>query len=49
MQTYDFNKGVCDTMKQLWSTLIDVYKEQQVVEEKFHEILTEVLTYMKAN
>lgn len=27
MLTYDYNEGVRDTMKQLWSTLIDVDKE----------------------
>lgn len=27
MLTYDYNDGVRDTMKQLWSTLIDVDKE----------------------
>ena len=35
MLTYDYNEGVRDTMKQLWSTLIDVDKEQQVVDERF--------------
>ena len=28
MLTYDYNDDVRDTMKQLWSTLIDVEKEQ---------------------
>ena len=48
MLTYDYNDGVRDTMKQLWSTLIDVDKEQQVVDERFQEILAEALSYMKA-
>jgi division protein CdvB (Snf7/Vps24/ESCRT-III family) len=47
MLTYDYNDEVRDTMRQLWSTLIDVDKEQQVIDEKFHEIVKEALSYMK--
>ena len=45
--TYDYNDEVRDTMRQLWSTLIDVDKEQQVIEEKWPEILKEALSYIK--
>ena len=47
MLTYDYNDEVRDTMRQLWATLIDVDKEQQVIEEKWPEILKEALTYIK--
>jgi hypothetical protein len=47
MLTYDYNDEVRDTMRQLWATLIDVDKEQQVIEEKWPEILKEALSYIK--
>jgi len=47
MLTYDYNDEVRDTMRQLWSTLIDVDKEQQVIDEKFPEIIKEALSYIK--
>lgn len=34
-------------MRQLWGTLIDVKEEQQVIEDKWPEILKEALAYMK--
>ena len=45
--TYDHNPEVRDTMRQLWSTLIDADKEQQVLEEKWPEIFAEALSCMK--
>jgi len=45
--TYDYNVEVRDTMRQLWSTLIDVDKEQQILEEKWPEIFVEALSCMK--
>jgi hypothetical protein len=47
MLTYDYNDEVRDTMRQLWATLIDIDKEQQVIEEKWPEILKEALAYFK--
>lgn len=47
MLTYDYNDEVRDTMRQLWATLIDVDKEQQIIDEKWEEILKEALAYMK--
>jgi hypothetical protein len=47
MLTYDYNEEVRDTMRQLWGTLIDVKEEQQVIEDKWPEILKEALAYMK--
>ena len=47
MLTYDYNDEVRDTMRQLWSTLIDVDKEQQIIDDKFQEIVKEALSYMK--
>jgi hypothetical protein len=45
--TYDYNQDVRDTMKQLWSSLVDVDKESQLIEEKWPEILDLCLDYMK--
>lgn len=44
MLTYDYNDEVRDTMRQLWATLIDINKEQQIIEEKWPEILQESLS-----
>jgi hypothetical protein len=44
MLTYDYNDEVRDTMRQLWATLIDINKEQEIIEEKWPEILQESLS-----
>jgi len=45
--TYDYNQEVRDTMRQLWATLIDVEKEQQVIDDNLPQILKETLACFK--
>lgn len=39
--TYDYNQEVSDTMKELWSSLIDVDKENELIKERWSEIYSE--------
>lgn len=47
MLTYDYNDEVRDTMRQLWTSLVDADKEQAVLDEKWEDILKEALSYLK--
>lgn len=39
--TYDHNDEVKETMKQLWSTLVEVEKEEQIINSRWEEIFKE--------
>ena len=39
--TYDSNKDVSHTMRELWTVLIDIDKENQVISERWNEIYEE--------
>jgi len=39
--SYDQNRDVSDTMKQLWGTLVDVEEENKVIAERWEEIYDE--------
>lgn len=39
--SYDHNNEVKETMKELWSSLIDVEKEEQIINERWDEIFKE--------
>lgn len=41
MLSYDHNNEVKETMKELWSSLIEVEKEEQVINERWEEIYKE--------
>jgi len=46
--TYDSNKDVSHTMRELWTVLIDVDKEQQVIQERWNEIYEEAFKSIKS-
>ena len=48
MLTYDKNPEVADTMKELWSALIDAEKENQLITERWTDIYTEAFKGMEA-
>ena len=39
--SYDQNRDVSDTMKELWGTLVDVEEENRVITERWKEIYDE--------
>lgn len=39
--SYDHNQGVKETMKDLWGSLIEVEKEELVINERWQEIFKE--------
>ena len=39
--SYDQNRDVSDTMRELWSSLVDVEEEQKVITERWEEIYDE--------
>ena len=39
--SYDHNDEVKETMKELWSTLIEVEKEEQIINSRWDEIFKE--------
>ena len=46
--TYDSNKDVSHTMRELWTVLIDVDKEQQVITDRWSEIYEEAFKNIKS-
>jgi hypothetical protein len=46
--SYDHNNEVKETMRELWSSLIDVEKEEQVINERWSEIFKEAFDGLKS-
>lgn len=47
--TYDHNNEVNETMKQLWSNLIEIEKEDQIINDRWAEIFKEALAGLTSN
>lgn len=41
--SFDHNNEVKETMKELWTSLIEIEKEEQIINERWDEILKEAL------
>jgi len=47
--TYDYSKQVSDVMKELWSCIVDVDQEKQVIDGRWEEIYDEAFKSLMSN
>jgi len=43
LMSYDHNNEIKDTMKELWSSLIEIEKEEQIINSRWDEIFKEAM------